>query len=156
MVSVLVLLPWDLNKFCLKVVYLVLHLPQVVLHLFALAFIVAVNLAGGYLRITIYEHIGDSCCFGEIQPCYQGFVLCLVIGHWEIESDHVFDLVPFWIIEYHSSSACLFVGRFIRVDTSPWTLFCPLSFYVGEFCDEVGNNLSFNGRARVILYVEFA
>ena len=74
---------------------MVLHLPWVLLHPFAFAFIVVVNLAGDYLRIIIYDHIGGSCYFGEIQPYYQGFVLLLVVGRGEIELDHAFDLVPF-------------------------------------------------------------
>ena len=65
MVSVLVLLLWDLNKLCLEIVYSILHLLKVLLHLFTLAFIVVVNLTSDYLRVAIHNHI-RGCCFGEI------------------------------------------------------------------------------------------
>ena len=66
MVSVLILLLWDLNKLCLEIVYSILHLLKLLLHLFALAFIVAINLTSDYLRVAIHNHIRGSCYFGEI------------------------------------------------------------------------------------------
>ena len=63
-----ILLPWDLNKLHLKVVCLLLHLLQILLHLFTLALAVAVYLICDYLRVVVYNHICGSCCFGEIQP----------------------------------------------------------------------------------------
>ena len=53
MISVLVLLPWNLNKCCLEVIYSNLHLLEVFLHSFALAFIVTINLTGDYLRVAV-------------------------------------------------------------------------------------------------------
>ena len=95
MVSMLVLLPWDLNKLCLKVVYPILHLLKVLLHPFALALIVAINLISDYLSVAIYYHIHGFFYFGKIQPYYQGFLFYFVICRKAIESDHAFDLVPF-------------------------------------------------------------
>jgi len=59
----LVLLPWDLNKLCLKVIYPILHLLEVLLHPFAFVLIATINLIGDYLRIAIHYHIRDSYCF---------------------------------------------------------------------------------------------
>ena len=64
MVSVLDLLPCDLNKLRLETVHSSLHLLKVLLHSFALAFIVVINLARDYLRVAIYDYIRGSYCFG--------------------------------------------------------------------------------------------
>ena len=60
----LILFPWDLNKLRLEPVHSSLHLLKVLLHPFALAFIVANNLTGDYLRVAIYDYIHGSYCFG--------------------------------------------------------------------------------------------
>ena len=57
--------------------------------------------------------------------CYQSFVLCLVIGCSEINSNHSFDLIPFRAVEYHTIFACLPVGRSVCVDAPFGALFCP-------------------------------
>ena len=156
MVDVFVLVPWDLNKLRSEVVYSILHLLKVLLYPFVFTVIVAINLTGDYLRVAIHDHICCSCHFGEIQSYYQGFVFRLVIVRREIESDHAFDLIPFWAMEYHTSSACLAIGRFVHVDAPLWALSCPLAFHEGEFYNEVNNNLSLYSHMWVILYVEFA
>ena len=152
----LILLPWYLNKRRLEIVYSILHLLMVLLHLFILAFMVAINVIGHYLRVIIHDHICSSCRLGKIQPCYQSFILCLVIGRREIKMDHAFDLIPFQAMEYHTSPACLPVGQSVRVDALLRSLFCPLVFREGEFCNEVSNNLFFYSHTWLVLYVEFA
>ena len=147
---------WDLNKLCLEVVYSILHLLKVLLQLFVLAFIVAVNLTSDHLRVAIYDHIHGSCYFGEIQSYYQGFVLRFVIGCGEIELDYALNLIPFWAMEYHTSFTHLSVRRFICVDIPLWTLSCPLALHMGKLYDEVSNNLPLYGRTWAILYIEFA
>ena len=156
MVNVLILLPWYLNKLCLEVAYSILHLLKVLLHPFILTFIVTIDLTGYYLRVVIHDYICSSCRFGEIQSCYQSFVLCLVIGRREIKMDHVFDPVPLRVVEYHTSSACLLIRRSVRVDALLWALFCPLAFHESEFCDEVSEHLPLYSYVKSILYVEFA
>ena len=91
----LVLFPWDLNKLHLEVVNLILYLLKVILHPFVFAFIVTVNLVDYYLGIAVYDHTFSSCRLSEIQPCYQSFLLCLVVGCREVKMDHAFDLIPF-------------------------------------------------------------
>ena len=59
----LILLPWDLNKLCLKVVYPILHLFKILLHPFVFALIVIVTLTGDYLRVAIHYHICGSYYF---------------------------------------------------------------------------------------------
>ena len=151
----LVLLPWYLNKLHLEVVNLIIHLLKVLLHPFDLAFMVPIDLAGYNLRIAVHNHICSSCHLGKIQPRYQSFILCLVISRREIKTDHAFDLIPFQAVEYHTSNACLLVGRSIRVNAPLGSLFYPLVFREGEFCDEVSNNLSLYSHMWLVLYVEF-
>ena len=79
---------------------MILHLLKVALHLFVLAFIVAIDLASYYLGIIVNNHIFNSYRLGEIHPCYQSFVLCLDIGRREINTDHAFNLIPFLGVEY--------------------------------------------------------
>ena len=154
-VNALVLLPWKLNKLYLEVANSILHLLEVLLHLFILALIVAINLAGYYLGIAVHDQIFSSCHLGKVQPRYQGFVLCFVIGHREVKTDHAFDLISFRAVEYHTSSTCLPIGGSVCVDAPLWDLFCPLAFPESEFCDEVSYYLPLYGRAWSILYVEF-
>ena len=146
MVDVLVLLPYYLNKLHLEFVNSILYLLKVLFHPFILALIVAVNLVDYYLGIAIYDHAFSSCYLGKIQPYYQSFILCLVIGRKEVKMDHAFDLIPFQAVEYHTGSTCLPIGRSIHVDAPLGVLFCPLVFRESEFCDEVNNDLSFYNR----------
>ena len=155
MAGVLVLLPWYLNKLRLKVVNSILHLLKILLHLFVLAFIVAIDLASYYLGIAVHDHICSSCHLGEIQPCYQSFVLCLIIGCREIKMDHAFDHIPFRAVEYHTGSACLHAGRSVYVDAPLGNLFYLLVFREGEFYNEVSNNLSLYSRMWSVLYIKF-
>ena len=55
-VGMLVFLPWDLKKLCLKIVYRILHLLEVLLLPFVFALIIAFNLTGNYLRVAIHYH----------------------------------------------------------------------------------------------------
>ena len=95
-----------LNHICPNIINSILHLLKVLLHPFVLAFIVAIDLAGYYLGITVHDHICSSCLLGEIQPCYQSFVLYLVIGCRENKTDRAFNHIPFRDVEYHTGSAC--------------------------------------------------
>ena len=151
----LVLFPWDLNKLYSKAANSILYLLEVLLHPFILAFIVAINLTGYYLRITIYDQIFNSYCLGKVQPCYQGFVLYFVIGCREVQTDYAFNLISFQAVEYHTSSTYLPIRGFICVNAPLWDLFCPLAFYNSEFCDKVSYYLPLYGRAQSILYIEF-
>ena len=155
MVGILILLFWYLKKFHLEVAYPILHLLKVLFHPFVLIVIVAINLIGHYLGIAVQDHIYSSCCFCEIQPRYQGFILCLVIGRREIKTDHAFDLIPFWVVEYHYPT-CLLVGRSVRVDAPLWARFCPLAFHESELCNEVSDHLPLYGRTWLILYVKLS
>ena len=137
----LILLPWDLNKLHLEVVNSILHMLEVLLHPFVLAFIVPINLTSYYLGIAVHNHIFSSCRLGKVQPRYQSFVLCLIICCREIKIDHAFDLIPFRAVEYHASSNCLPVGRSISVD-SPLRILHQCGFY-----NEVSHTLSFNSHA---------
>lgn len=60
MVGMLVLLLWDLKELCLKVVYSILHLLEVLLHTITFALIIVVNLTSDYLRVSIYYHVHNS------------------------------------------------------------------------------------------------
>ena len=141
MISVLILLSWDLNKLHLEVDNLILHLFEV-LHPFDLAFIVYINLTSYYLGIAVHDHIFSSCRRCKVQPRYQSFVLCLVLCCREIKTDRAFDLIPFQAVEYHASFACLLIGRSVCLDSPLGALFCPLVFCEGEFYDEISHNLS--------------
>ena len=156
MVSVLILFPWDLNKLHLDVINSILYLLKVFLHPFVLTLIVAINLADYYLGIAVYDHIFSPCCLGEIQPCYQSFVLCLVVSRREVKTDHAFDLIPFQAVKHHTGFAYLSVGRFICMDAPLGALLCPLVFCESEFCDEVNNDLSLYSSTWSVLYVKFA
>ena len=57
-------------------------------------------------------------------------------------------------MKYYTISACLFVGQLVCVDTLLRICSYPLSFPVGEFCDEVSDNLPLYGHMWAILYVE--
>ena len=126
MVGVLVFLPWYLNKIHLEVAYSILHLLKVLLHPFILAFIVAINLTGHYLRVTIHDHICSSCHFGEIQSCYQSFILYLIIGCREINTNHDSTLSPFGLWNTTLALlACLLEDPFMwmlhcRLSSAPW------------------------------------
>ena len=150
-----ILFPWDLNKLHFEVINLILYLLKVLLYLFILALIVIVNLADYYLGIAVYDHTFSSYRLGEIQPCYQSFVLCLVIGRREVKTDHAFDPIPFRAVEYHTGSVWLSIRRSIYVDALLGALLYPLVFYESEFRDEVSNDLSFYSRTWSVFYVEF-
>ena len=114
MVDVLILLSWYLKKFHFEVTYLIIHLLKVLLHSFFLAVIVAINLTGHYLGITV-SYLQLLALWRDPVPLLK-LVLCLVIGRKEIKTDHAFDLILFQAVEYHTSSACLLVGRFVHMD----------------------------------------
>ena len=69
--------------------------------------------------------------------------------------DYTFDFISFQTVEYHTSSTYLPIGGFIYVDAPLWDPFYLLTFYGGEFCDEVSYYLPLYSCARSILYVEF-
>ena len=96
------------------------------------------------------------CCFSEIQPCYQSFVLCFIVGHREVETNHAFNLIPFWRTKYNTCSDSLFVGRSIHVYTPLRILFFPLVFHVSELSNEVSDHLPLNGSTQAVLYIKFA
>ena len=152
----LVLLLWDLNKLYLEVANLTLHLLEILLHLVILAFIVAINLTSYYLGIVIYNQVFSFYHLGKVQPRYQGFIICFVIGRREVQSDHEFNFISFQAIEYHTSSTYLPIRGSVYLDAPLWALFCPLGFHESEFCDEVSDYLPLYSCARSILYVEFA
>ena len=62
---------------------------------------------------------------GKVQPYYQGFVLYFVIGCREVQTNHAFDLISFWAVEYHTTSTCLPIRGFVCVNAPLWDLFCP-------------------------------
>ena len=151
----LVLLPWDLNKLYSEATNSILHLLEVLLHPFILAFIVAINLTGYYLGIAVYNQIFSSCCLGKVQPRYQGFILYFVIGRREIQMNHAFNLISFRAVEYHTSPTYLSIKGSVCVDAPLWDLFWPLAFHESEFYDEVSYYLPLYSRVRSILHVEF-
>ena len=91
----LILLYWDLNKLYSEVANSILHLLEILLHLFILAFIVVINLTSYYLGIVVYDQIFSFCCLGKVQPCYQDFILYFIIGRKKVQTDHAFDLISF-------------------------------------------------------------
>ena len=81
MVGLLILLPWDLNKLRLKVICLLLHLLQILLHPFTLALIVVIYLTCDYLRVAVDDHICGSVALARCSPAIKAsyFTLLLVV-----------------------------------------------------------------------------
>ena len=115
-IGAFVRLPWDLDELDLETAGLTLYLIEVLFHSFTLAFVATVDLISYDLKVAMYNHIFSPCCSCEVQSCYQGFVLCLIVGGMEFESDCAFNPVFFWGDEYYTSPTCLPIRRCVHIN----------------------------------------
>ena len=134
MVGLLILSSGDLDDLGLYIIDLSPYLLQVLLHPFALAFVVPIHLVGDDLRVTIKNHACGPCRFGEIESRHQSFVLCFIVGGREVKANHTFNLVSFGRKMHDTYSVDLPVGRPVCMYASLKAFICPLIFPISELC----------------------
>ena len=85
----------NLDNFSFQVIHSCLYFIKVFLHPFALALVVSIYLVSDDLKVIVDDYPCGSYCFGEVEPCYQRFILRFIVGSGEVETDHTFDGVSF-------------------------------------------------------------